>query len=118
MYLPEKFQDRSYVEWNHLVRGIVVIWEMAQMLGLDRYLEERLRAEDGHLVAERLGRLGNDHSLLARLFRNGYRELAQSDDRAILCPLGILSDLSLTGPEPLRPMQEDLRYALDSLPTS
>ena len=54
MYLSEKLQQRSFVEWNYLVRGLVEVWEMARLLGFEQHLEEALRADSEAVLAEKL----------------------------------------------------------------
>lgn len=68
MRLPERLQQRSFTEWNHLVRGLVEVWEIARRLELERELEEQLAMDEGCDLAERLGRLGNDWARAASAF--------------------------------------------------
>lgn len=60
MYLPEKLQEMNYSTWNHTVKGLMRVWEIANKLGLDRYLNERLRSDEGCALAERVAEIGND----------------------------------------------------------
>lgn len=67
MRLPERLHDRSFAEWNYLVRGVVEIWELARLLGVEHALEQRLASDDDCRFVERIGRLGNDCAALGRL---------------------------------------------------
>ncbi len=58
MYLPDDLHQRSFVEWNYLVKGLVTIWEMARLLGMEEYLECALRSD--RTLVERLARIGNE----------------------------------------------------------
>src|SRR5687767_13514444 len=73
MRLPESLHQRSFSDWNYLVRGLVEVWELARLLGLDEELEEQLaRDEDGSLT-EQLGRYGNDCAAVAVLVQRRLR---------------------------------------------
>lgn len=66
MYLPERLQDRSFVEWNYLVQGIMEIWELARFYGVEECLEERLRHDHDATLAIWLGQVGNELRAIRR----------------------------------------------------
>jgi hypothetical protein len=59
MHLPEPMKQMRYAEWNHVVKGIVEVWELARLLGLEKSLEAQLQCDDGTLAQE-LGEMGNE----------------------------------------------------------
>src|SRR5687767_14695715 len=69
MRLPDQLQHRSTTEWNYIVRGIIETWELARFLGIERYLEEQLAADEDCSLADLLGKLGNDCLSLATAMR-------------------------------------------------
>src|SRR5512138_3853779 len=62
MQLPETMQHMRFAEWNHVVKGLVEVWELARVLGMEGSLEAILAKDDG-TVARQLGSVG--HELLA-----------------------------------------------------
>lgn len=81
MYLPEKLQEQNYVTWNHTVKGLMRVWEIANKLGLERRLEERLRRDTSCALAEKVAAIGNDPRRLADLFRNCVRPVTAAELR-------------------------------------
>lgn len=59
MYLPDCLQERRFTEWNEILKGLMVVWDMACLLGLEQDLEARLRTLDNEAALKRLGQLGN-----------------------------------------------------------
>jgi hypothetical protein len=60
MRLPDELQHRTFTEWNHIVRGLIEVWELARFLGIETCLEEQIAADDDCSLTDLLGRLGND----------------------------------------------------------
>ena len=77
MVLPKALQDRKLVEWNFLVRGIVEMWEMASLVGLEGVLDDHLGRDIDGRLAENLGKLGN-YLMLQRLSGRDRRARPQS----------------------------------------
>lgn len=59
MYLPETLQRKRYVEWNHVVKGLVIAWEEAHDMGIHVQVEELLLADHEARLSERLSLLGH-----------------------------------------------------------
>jgi hypothetical protein len=59
MNLPDCLQERRFTEWNEILKGIMVLWDMACLLGLEQDFEARLRSTENEAALKRLGRLGN-----------------------------------------------------------
>ncbi|HZP82251.1 MAG TPA: hypothetical protein VFB21_11485 [Chthonomonadaceae bacterium] len=64
MYLPTKWQEMSYPDWNHRVKGLMAVWELAFLLGLEDRLEENLCRDTTGALAERCVQLGHTAALL------------------------------------------------------
>jgi hypothetical protein len=80
MYLPERLHHRRFAEWNYLVRGLVEVWEIARLVGLEEQLEQRLAEDRDGSLTEMLGEIGNEcASLAGRL--NAYRRLLKPHGR-------------------------------------
>lgn len=95
MYLPEALQQRRFTEWNHLVRGLMEVWELARMAGLEEDLEACLRRDHDGSLAELLGKIGNECVSLAAVLSAGIRARESADLlRAVLH--GNRSDQALT----------------------
>lgn len=69
MRLPDQLQHRSFTEWNHVVRGIMEMWELANLLGMESYLEDQLAHDEECRFADFLGKAGNDCLTLAAALR-------------------------------------------------
>lgn len=59
MLLPAYLQQRCYVEWNYLVKGLMEVWDMACTLNMECHVEQSLLDDAEGQVAEWLGDLGN-----------------------------------------------------------
>ena len=57
--LPDCLKERRFSEWNDILKGLMVIWDMACLLGIEQDLETRLRSTDSEETLKRLGKLGN-----------------------------------------------------------
>ena len=77
MHLSEVLQNRSFVEWNFVVKGLVQIWELARMLGIEQALEEQLKADHTAELSVRLGHIGNNPALLMQIIERCWWNLAQ-----------------------------------------
>jgi len=85
MRLPDQLQQRSFTEWNHIVRGLMEVWELAQLLGVEPYLEEQLAADEDGRLSDLLGKLGNDCWTLADALRvHTHATLIQARLQALL----------------------------------
>ena len=82
MYLPEELQEQNYVTWNHTVKGLMRVWEIANKLGLEQRLEDRLRSDEGCALAERAAEIGNDPRRLADLYRGCVKAISEAELRA------------------------------------
>jgi len=58
MYIPERLKQLPLAEWNHLVRGIVEVWDLAETMGVQECLDRHLRQDSDGRLAELLGCLG------------------------------------------------------------
>ena len=58
MRLPDRLQNRCFTEWNYVVRGVVEIWEMARLLGLEQELEQLLARDEECELVELLAKIG------------------------------------------------------------
>lgn len=67
MQLPEQLHQRHFSDWNYLVRGLVEIWDLFHMVGLEEELEQHLTLDQDGMLTEMLGRIGNDCSTLASI---------------------------------------------------
>jgi len=57
--LSETLTHRSFAEWNYLVRGLMVLWEIANRLEIEDRLEEMLAGDCDGALSELLGLVGN-----------------------------------------------------------
>jgi hypothetical protein len=80
MRLPEPMQHMSFPEWNYTVKGLVEVWELARLLGLERSLEARLEKDDGTLARE-LGVIGHDLAKAETMLRRSALALTLSNSR-------------------------------------
>jgi len=69
MFLPEQLQQQTYMNWNHTVKGLMRVWEMARVFGLEADLEQRLLDDQDGAFALRLGEIGNEPQLVEDLLR-------------------------------------------------
>jgi hypothetical protein len=81
MYLPEQLQQQTYMNWNHTVKGLMRVWEIARVFGVEADLEERLHDDTDGSIARRLGEIGNDPQLVDNLFQQ-YLQIAGRPDHA------------------------------------
>ena len=59
MRLPDNLVDRSFTEWNYLVRGIMAAWELARLLGENEAFERQLAGDTDGTFVKHVGRVGN-----------------------------------------------------------
>lgn len=64
MYLPTRWQEMSYPDWNHRVKGLMAFWDLACLLGLEDRLEENLCRDTTGTLAERCAQLGHTATML------------------------------------------------------
>lgn len=117
MYVPENLHHRRYAEWNYLIRGMVEVWELFRMLGIEHDLEKLLEADEDGTLFELLGRIGTDFSSLAGVLNARIRLLGAVPGGT---PSGerypILGTILDAGPqERLTPVDERLPEALREL---
>ncbi len=85
MYLPETLHHRRFTEWNYMVRGLVTVWELFRLAGMEEVLEQYLcRDQDGVLV-DRLARIGNECSTIESAVEMRSKAIAASVARPVLC---------------------------------
>jgi hypothetical protein len=58
MYIPERLRQLPLAEWNHLVRGIVEVWNLAETMGVQECLDQHLRQDKDGQLTRLLGCLG------------------------------------------------------------
>jgi hypothetical protein len=87
MHLPETMRHMRYTEWNHAVKGLVEVWELARLLGLERSLEAQLANDDGTLALH-LGKLGNEFLHVGALMRRSAVALTLAHSACLLDALG------------------------------
>jgi len=90
MYLPDKLQDQSFVEWNHVVKGLVRVWEMARLMGQEAALEARLLCDSEARLAQMLGALGNDPARMEAAFQRCLGEAPPENRIAALCAIAVI----------------------------
>ena len=81
MRIPDHLTERSFAEWNYLLRGIVEMWEVARGLDEQDELEERLAEDADGTAADAMGRAGNE--LLTLGASMGRMALTHSPERAL-----------------------------------
>ena len=82
MLLPDRLHELRFEDWNFAVRGLMEIWELARLTGVEGELEALLREDHGGALTDRLARLGNECCSLAPLVRHrltNRREVPQLD---------------------------------------
>ncbi|HLK60232.1 MAG TPA: hypothetical protein VKU00_26960 [Chthonomonadaceae bacterium] len=109
MYLPESLQEQSFVTWNHIVKGLVQVWEMARLMGLEARLEARLLCDRDAALARRLGELGNDPVRMANVLRHCLEMLSVEETTHMLC---VAASRPIEGPV----ASEDRREADEETP--
>jgi hypothetical protein len=72
-----------YMEWNHAVKGLMEVWELARLLGLEKSLESQLESDDGTLARE-LGRMGNEFLSVGSLMRRSAVALTLAHSACLL----------------------------------
>ncbi|HSV74472.1 MAG TPA: hypothetical protein VLH79_12005 [Chthonomonadales bacterium] len=55
----QSIADRGLAEWNLMVRGVMQVWEVAQLLGLEDEFEHRMANDPDGRLAEAVARAGN-----------------------------------------------------------
>lgn len=73
MELPSDFHAQRFTDWNHTVRGLVEIFDLARMMGVENDLEYYLNHDRDGELTELLARIGNDCATLAQLLRTRSR---------------------------------------------
>ena len=87
MYLPEQLQEQSFMTWNHTVKGLMRVWEIANKLGLERALEARLADDVDCSVVLRIAEVGNDPRRLAQMYRDCVAATRTEEDNSSREPL-------------------------------
>ncbi len=67
MQLPDEIHERRFDDWNNLVRGLMEVWELARLLGMERELEALVLQDRGGALTDRLARFGNECGTMAKL---------------------------------------------------
>lgn len=65
MYVPDNLHKRSFRDWNWLIKGLVEMWELARLTGLEERLERALKRDRDGAVTERFALAGNCWPALA-----------------------------------------------------
>lgn len=67
-----KLEDKELADWNRLVQGLMLVCDVARILGIDQCLLQRLEEDDGTL-AERIGCLGADRRAISHVLLTCWR---------------------------------------------
>jgi hypothetical protein len=87
MYLPEQLQEQSFMTWNHTVKGLMRVWEIANKFGMGERLEERLRDDPSCELARLTAEIGNDPRRLADMYREFVSAARLEESLARTAPL-------------------------------
>ena len=87
MHLPDEMKRMRYVEWNHAVKGLMEVWELARLLGLEESLESQLRSDDGTLALQ-LGDIGNEFLNAGNVVRRSAVAITLAHSACLLEALG------------------------------
>jgi len=55
----QSIADRGLAEWNLMVRGVMQVWEVARLLGLENEFERRMADDPDGRLTEAVARAGN-----------------------------------------------------------
>jgi hypothetical protein len=87
MRFPDEIYDRRFTDWNYLVRGLVEVWEVAHLVGLERELEQLLAQDRGGALTDLVARVGNDSLTVSSLLHARLRARTVADSEALLARL-------------------------------
>jgi hypothetical protein len=89
MLLPEELHERRFDDWNYLVRGLMEVWELSRLLGMERELEQLLAQDRGGALTDRLARMGNECGTLANLLSLRMRWPVGGPPPRLVIPLDV-----------------------------
>jgi hypothetical protein len=107
MQLPSQLEQRRFLEWNYLVKGLMQVWEIARLLEREAHLEQLLQNDGDGALMDRLAHLGNQLCPVFDYLR--MCDYLQQDILLVHQALSIASASTQTVPA-LRAMTEALSY--------